>query len=229
MQHRFKAVFFDLDGTLVDLHGPLYVASCRALRKLGHNADLSLEQFHASLGGDDPWRSLAAQYQPEYLKLVFAYLIAELDSTERLEVLPHVADTLAGLKHRGYATAVITSRPGESQRLVEKLAMVGLAQHLDQVITQAKATLAALDKTASLIQAAALAEVAPRDCVYVGDEPRDMMAATKAGYGVSIAVATGIVNVASLRAHPQHRAGHVLASMSELLPLLDQLNPSATF
>jgi phosphoglycolate phosphatase-like HAD superfamily hydrolase len=226
VEHQFKAVFFDLDGTLVDLHGPLYVASCRALRKLGRD-DLSREGFRASLDSDDPWRSLAAQYEPEYLKLVFAYLIAELDSSERLEVLPHVHDTLAGLKHRGYATAVITSRPGESRRLVEKLAMVGLAQHLDQVLTQAEATLAALDKTASLKQAASHVMLQPQECIYVGDEPRDVMAAANACYGASIAVATGIVSANSLRAHPQHRPSHVLASMAGLLPLLDQLNAGA--
>ena len=139
------------------------------------------------------------------------------------QVIPTLPDTLAGLKHRGYATAVITSRPGESQRLVQKLAMVGLAQHLDQVLTQSEATLAALDKTVSLKEAAVRASLTPEECVYVGDEPRDIMAAAKADYGASIAVATGIVSAASLRAHSQHRASHVLDSMAELLPLLDQL------
>jgi phosphoglycolate phosphatase-like HAD superfamily hydrolase len=220
---QFNAIFFDLDGTLVDLHGPLYVASCRALRELGHDTDVSREHFRASLDGDDPWRNLASQYQPEYMKLVFAYLIAELDTSERLEVLPHVHETLAGLKHRGYATAVITSRPGEAQRLVEKLAMVGLAQHLDQVLTQEKATLAALDKTTSLKEAASYASLTPDECIYVGDEPRDIMAAANAGYGASIAVATGIVSANSLRGHPHHRASHVLDSMAELLPLIDRL------
>jgi phosphoglycolate phosphatase-like HAD superfamily hydrolase len=104
--------------------------------------------------------------------------------------------------------------------------MVGLAQHLDQVLTQAAATLAALDKTASLKHAAAQASLATEECIYVGDEPRDVMAATAAGYGASIAVATGIVNAGSLRAHPNHRANHVIASMAELLPLLDSLQPA---
>jgi phosphoglycolate phosphatase-like HAD superfamily hydrolase len=220
---EFKAVFFDLDGTLIDIHGPLYAASCSAMRKLGHD-QLSRERFRESLAGDDPWRSLAARHQPEYVRLLFAYLLAELDSTERLEVLPHVPETLAELKRRGYATAVITSRPGDSLRLVEKLAMAGLAPYLDQVVTQSEAKLTALDKTGSLSQAATDAMIEAADCIYVGDEPRDVMAATNAGYGASIAVATGIVGAPLLRAHPQYRPTYVIESMADLLPLLDHLN-----
>jgi phosphoglycolate phosphatase-like HAD superfamily hydrolase len=207
---------------LVDIHGPLYAASCNAMRKLGHD-ELSRERFRESLAGDDPWRSLAARHRPEYVRLLFAYLLAELDSTERLEVLPHVPETLAGLKRRGYATAVITSRPGDSLRLVEKLSIAGLAPHLDQVVTQPEAKLSALDKTASLKRTALDAMIDAADCIYVGDEPRDVMAATNAGYGASIAVATGIVDAHSLRAHQQYPPTHVIKSMAELLPLLDRI------
>jgi phosphoglycolate phosphatase-like HAD superfamily hydrolase len=72
----------------------------------------------------------------DYVKLAFAYLITELDHTERLEILPHVQETLAELKRRGYTMGVVTSRPGAAQRLIEKLAMVGLAAYFDQVVTQ---------------------------------------------------------------------------------------------
>jgi hypothetical protein len=30
---EFKAIFFDLDGTLVDIHGPLYIAARNALAR----------------------------------------------------------------------------------------------------------------------------------------------------------------------------------------------------
>ena len=223
MAREFKAVFFDLDGTLVDIHGPLYVASRNALRDIGHDPDLSRERFHAALARDDPYVGLPEHQRPDYFKLAFAYLVAELDRTERLEVLPHVHETLAGLKQRGYATAVITSRPGDSRRLVEKLAMVGLASHIDQVLTQNSATLRALDKTASLKQAAARAAILPQACMYVGDEPRDIMAAANAGYGAAVAVATGVASAGFLSAHQQYRPDHVMHSIRELLPLLDHL------
>ena len=132
-------------------------------------------------------------------------------------------ETLAELKRRGYATALITSRPGDSQRLVEKLAMVGLASYFDQVITQTGTTMRILDKTQSLKQAAMRAAMLPQACMYVGDEPRDVMAAMNAGYGASVAVATGPASYRMLTNHPQYRAEFVIRSMGELIGLLERL------
>lgn len=222
-QREFKAVFFDLDGTLVDIHGPLYNAARSALDDIGHEPPLTREHYHRALESDDLYLGLPEEKRAEYTKLAFAYFLAEIDRTERLEVLPHVHETLAELKRRGYATAIVTSRPGDSQRLVEKLAMVGVAAYFDQVITQTGTSMRILDKTQSLRQAAMRAAVLPQACMYVGDEPRDVMAAANAGYGASVAVATGPASFGLLSQHPQYRADFVMRSMSELIGLLERL------
>jgi phosphoglycolate phosphatase-like HAD superfamily hydrolase len=219
----FKAVFFDLDGTLVDIHGPLYIAAKSALDELGHDPPLTHERYREALASDDVWLGVPEHLRPEYTKLAFAYFMTEIDKTERLEVLPHVQETLAELKRRGYATGVITSRPGDSQRLVEKLAMVGLASYLDHVVTQSSASLRALDKSQSLKQTALKAAMHPRACMYVGDEPRDVMAAMNAGYGAAVAVATGPASYRMLSRHPQYRPDFVMRSMGELIGLLERL------
>jgi phosphoglycolate phosphatase len=219
----FKAVFFDLDGTLVDIHGPLYIAAKNALDELGHDPPLTHERYREALASDDVWLGVPEHLRPEYAKLAFAYFMTEIDKTERLEVLPHVLETLAELKRRGYATGVITSRPGDSQRLVEKLAMVGLASYLDHVVTQSISSLRALDKSQSLKQTALKAAMHPRACMYVGDEPRDVMAAINAGYGASVAVATGAASFAYLQNHSQFKPDHVIRSMADLIDLLDNL------
>jgi phosphoglycolate phosphatase-like HAD superfamily hydrolase len=95
----------------------------------------ALVRYHQALARDDIWLGIPHEMRPEYLNLAFAYLVAELDRTERLEVLPHVYETLAEICRRGYATAIVTSRPGDARRLVEKLSMVGLAAYFDQVVT----------------------------------------------------------------------------------------------
>jgi phosphoglycolate phosphatase-like HAD superfamily hydrolase len=223
LERSFKAVFFDLDGTLVDIHGPLYIASRNALDHLGQRPSLTPERYRESIARDDMYHGLPEHLRPQYLQLAFAYFVTELDRTERLEVLPHVHETLAELKRRGYATAIITSRPGDSQRLVAKLSMVGLASYFDQVLTQPTASLRALDKTESLKHAAARALIMPQACMYVGDEPRDVMAATQAGYGAKVAVATGAATEGYLREHPQYQADFVLSSMGELIGLIDHL------
>lgn len=219
----FKAVFFDLDGTLVDIHGPLYIAVRSALDDLGHGPPLTREHYHQALEHDDPYLGLPEDKRAEYTKLAFAYFLTEIDRTERLEVLPHVQETLAELRRRGYATAVITSRPGDAQRLIKKLAMVGLAPYFDQVITQTGATMRILDKTQSLKQAAIRAATLPQACMYVGDEPRDVMAAMNAGYGAAVAVATGPASYRMLSCHPKYRPDFVMHSMGELIGLLERL------
>jgi phosphoglycolate phosphatase-like HAD superfamily hydrolase len=219
----FKAVFFDLDGTLVDIHGPLYIAARNALDEIGHEPPLTRERYHEAMQRDDFWEDVPQDLRPQLMKLAFAYFMAEVDRTERLEVLPHVPETLAELKRRDYATGVITSRPGDAQPLIEKLAMVGLAPHLDFVITQTTGSLRALDKSESLKHTAMRAGLHPRVCVYVGDEPRDIMAAGNAGYGAKIAVATGAASYVHLLNHQQYKADFVMNSMSELFDVIERL------
>jgi phosphoglycolate phosphatase-like HAD superfamily hydrolase len=225
---EFKAIFFDLDGTLIDIHGPLYIAAKNALGELGLTPPLTRERYHEAVARNDLWLGVPEEHRGRYARLALAYFNAESDRTERLEVLPHVHEALAELKRRGYLTAVITSRPGDSRRLKEKLAMVGLAAHLDHVVTQDTTSLRALDKTESLKHTALRAGMHPRACMYVGDEPRDIMAAAGAGYGESVAVATGTASYEFLRDHPHFKPGHVIRSMAELIGLIDSLKTAGT-
>ena len=59
--------------------------------------------------------------------------------------------------------------------------------------------------------------------MYVGDEPRDSMAAMGAGYGASVAVATGAASFKYLQTHPYFKPDHVIRSMAELIDLIDNL------
>jgi len=220
----FKAIFFDLDGTLVDIHGPLYSAAKKALDDLGHTPELTRERYWQAVAADDRMLGVPGNLQRDFAKLAFAYFMTEVDATERMEVLPHVHDTLAELHRSGYAMGVITSRPGDSRLLLKKLAMVRLAAYFDHVVTQNTTSITrALDKSESLRETARRAEVEPRACIYVGDEPRDIMAAQQAGFGATIAVATGAASSSYLKNHPQHRPDYVMNSMAELLGLIETM------
>ncbi len=220
---RFKAVFFDLDGTIVDIHGPLFTAARAALEQIGHEPPLTRERYRDAIASGDFYLGLPDDRRDAYLRLAYLNLALEVERIEEPAVLAHVPETLAELKRRAYATAIITSRPGDAARLTEKLERVGLARYFDQIITQRSFSMRALDKSASLADAAARAGFAPRQCVYVGDEPRDMMAAINAGYGARVAVATGPATHHQLAAHPEYPPHFVMRTMGELLELLGKI------
>ena len=134
------------------------------LDELRHQPPLIRERYFEAIAGEDPWLGVPEPMRADFVKLAFAYLIPEFDSSERLEILPHVQETLAELKRRGYIMGVVTSRPAIPQKLIEKLAMVGLAAYFDQVVTQDVASLRAVDKTGGLKHAAIRALVLPHAC-----------------------------------------------------------------
>ncbi len=103
--------------------------------------------------------------------------------------------------------------------------MVGLASHLDHVVTQmTRSVKQLLDKTESLRRTATRAAAHPSACVYVGDEPRDIMAALQAGCGAAVAVATGAATWRHLAHHPEFKPDRVMHSMAELLDVIESLS-----
>lgn len=145
--NRFKAVFFDLDGTIVDIHGPLFNAARATLEQIGHTPPLTRERYRDAIANGDFYLGLPDDQRDAYMRLAYLNLLLEVERIDTPAVLAHVPETLAELKRRDYATAIITSRPGDAARLIEKLARVGLARYFDQIITQSSFSMRALDKS----------------------------------------------------------------------------------
>ena len=59
--------------------------------------------------------------------------------------------------------------------------------------------------------------------LHVGDEPRDIMAALGAGFGASVAVATGAASFKYLQTHQVFKPDYVIHSMAELIDLIDNM------
>jgi phosphoglycolate phosphatase len=178
---RTKAVLFDFDGTLADTAADLARALNR-LRAARGLADLSLEDLrpHASAGA----RGLIGAglgilpEHPEFAALRAAFLehyAADICVDTRL--FPGMAELLAALDARGLRWGIVTNKSTNlTWQLVKEL---GLEARVACVVC-GDTTPHLKPHPASLLHAAHELALASRECVYLGDDLRDIQAARSA-------------------------------------------------
>ncbi|MBP6020075.1 MAG: phosphoglycolate phosphatase [Burkholderiaceae bacterium] len=183
-----KLVLFDFDGTLADTAPDLAEAANKqrarkGLAPLPHQEYRSaashgargLLQVGLNMGTDHPeYPQFRQQFLADY----------EANMTELSTLFAGVDDLLATLKNHGYTWGIVTNK-------MEYLALP-LIRHLgladDCAVTVGGDTTAhPKPHPAPLLYAAEKAGFAPEDCIYVGDDERDIIAGKAAGMATIIA------------------------------------------
>ena len=178
----FKALLFDLDGTLLDtapdfisalniqlvMHGrePLPASAARTSVTNG-SAGLIQDGF-----GITPDHVDFESIRQQYLDLYFNNL------ADQTELFPGMEEVLARCEHDNIPWGIVTNKPWKySSAVLEQLNLIGRA-----------ATVICPDHVAhpkpnpeAMLLAAAKISVAPKDCLYVGDHLRDIDAGIAAG------------------------------------------------
>lgn len=175
------AVFFDLDGTLVDSAPDMIVAMRRLRVEQGVSPDGS-ERIGAvvSKGGramirrgfPDADESRVEALLPRFLEL-YAQSIAAQSG-----LFPGIDAVLGALEARGIAWGIVTNKPGDLARsLLAALALDTrcVAMVSGDCLPQKK------PDPAPILRACQIAGVDPAHCVYVGDDLRDIEAGHAAG------------------------------------------------
>lgn len=183
---HLRAVLFDLDGTLIDSAGDLARAA-NAMREARALPPLPLAQYrpHGGSGargmlgqafevapGHGDYEALKREFLDRYESLMF-------DSTQPFA---GVAAQLTGLEAAGLAWGIVTNK---AERFALPLvAALGLRA---ATVVGGDTTPHTKPHPAPLLEAARRLSVDPGQCLYVGDDHRDILAGRAAGMSTAIA------------------------------------------
>lgn len=214
-----RLVLFDLDGTLVD-SAPDLAGAANELRALHGKPPLPFQRFRAMVGAgargmlgvafdigpaDDQFDAL----RTEFLRLY------EQRMTRETHVFDLMQPVLDALDAAGRPWGIVTNK---ATRFTEPLARALGLDARAAVIVCGDTTSHAKPHPEPLLEAARRAGMAPADCVYVGDDLRDVQAGRAAGM-TTIAVTWGYLGVGE--PVQAWQADHVVDSAGQLLNLLD--------
>ncbi|HEX3580561.1 MAG TPA: HAD-IA family hydrolase [Thermoanaerobaculia bacterium] len=213
---RYRAVLFDLDGTLVDSYSALSEAVNFARRQHGLKplGETRIKQFVGDGLDKLLQRAFETSDVPGGVQEAFESRYDEICCAES-KILEDVEATLDQLASKGVAMAVCTNKPTFFSRKI--LEALGLARHFRAIVgpdlagarkPDARHLLRALDATG----------VAIADALFVGDMPIDVQAARNSGIDAAV-VPTGSSSTDQLR---EAHADHYLARFSDLVQIVTE-------
>jgi pyrophosphatase PpaX len=209
---RYKAVVFDLDGTLVDSVELITVSFQHAIRKvLGR--EVSREEAVAHVGM--PLREQMVMVSPEHAEaLVAAYREFNHREHDRmLRLYDGIVHLLDRLKQAGVRLGLVTSKSRYTTQMAFDL--TGIENYFDATVC---ADEAAQNKPSAepILFCLAKLGASPEDAVYVGDSPADLRAAHAAGV-TPIAVTWGVFDVETLAAEKPAVVVHTISELADVL------------
>ncbi|MGI6657320.1 MAG: HAD family hydrolase [Desulfobulbus sp.] len=214
----YKAVLFDLDGTLLDTLEDLAVASNRVLAGRGlpeHPID-AYRYFVGSGLNTLIERIIPATHRdPEQVQLFIADFEREYARNWRATTRPYpgIADLLDQLVARGLRLAVLSNKPQDFTRLCVETLLADW--HFDPVFGKRPGVPKKPDPAAAL-EIVALLAMEPGEVLYLGDTGIDMQTAGAAGMD-GVGVLWGFRDAAELKGAG---AKALLARPLDLLALL---------
>ncbi|WP_036172541.1 NUDIX hydrolase N-terminal domain-containing protein [Massilia sp. 9096] len=222
MTTAFKAVLFDLDGTLANTL-PLCIAAFRSAIEPATGVALSDADIVGTFGPSEEG-TIRALAPGHYDECVAAYLA----HYERLH--PDWPDLFAGMRNllddlraRGVRLSLVTGKAAASTQL--SLRQFGLADYFELIETGSPD---GPRKPEALRSILAAWQLAPAEAVYIGDAPSDVTAAHGVGMPVVGAGWADTTDGAALAAMaPDHFAASVDALRDWLLPRLAAPDSSA--
>ncbi|MDX2108774.1 MAG: HAD-IA family hydrolase [Verrucomicrobiota bacterium] len=187
MNKPYKAVLFDLDGTLADNFTAIHHACVHAMKGVGEQP-ASYERVLRTVGGSivvTMERLVGREKAPEGIRLFRDYM--QSNWSEGLVLLPGAHALVSTLHRRGVITAVFTNKDGRLARAICE--HLNINQYLALVIGEGDTP---YRKPMPEFTRHLLGQLGmePSECCMIGDSPFDIQAAACVGMD-SYVVATG--------------------------------------
>ena len=180
---RYKAILFDMDGTVLDTLRDLNAAVNRALAEFGY-APQSLDETRQKVGNGSR-RLLELSLPPgtdareteSVLTWYLPYYNAHANDTTA--PYPGIKELLEALKSARFPLAVVSNKPDKT---VKELAAINFSGLMDISVGENEAGgIRRKPWPDTLLAAAAALGVEPGECLYVGDSEVDVLTASRAG------------------------------------------------
>lgn len=218
MQRSIRAILFDLDGTLID-SAPDLGAAADQMRVARGLPSLPMADYRPFAGsGARGMLRVAFGMQPEDAEFPTMreefFQNYERRITQDTTVFDGVSDMLASIVARQLHWGVVTNK---SKRFTEPLSRQMALFASAGAVVSGDTTPHAKPHPEPLLEAARRIGVAPQDCVYVGDDERDIIAGKAAGMH-TVAAVYGYLGEKQSVAHWE--ADDVINSPHELLKRL---------
>ena len=182
-----RAVFFDMDGVLIDTEKYLTVYRQQAMREAGYRMRLeeaySFRSLASKFAGEKAKKLYGADFDYGKIRMRRKELMAEHIEKYGLEKKPYVAETIGELRRRGCQTAVVTATAED--RTLRYLDMLGFTDLFDVVVC---ASMVENGKPCPDVYLYACERVGrrPEECMAVEDSPNGVKSAWSAGCHVTM-------------------------------------------
>jgi phosphoglycolate phosphatase len=178
----FKALLFDLDGTLLDTAPDFITAINTQLKRHGHNPLIGdvvrTSVTHGSIGIIENVYNIK-QDHPEFEPLKEEFLELYLSNiSEKTGLFDGLRQVLDSCVERNIPWGIVTNKP--LRYTAPLMADLGLDKQSATTICPDHVANPKPDPEA-LILACSQIKIAPSDCVYIGDHIRDIQAGKSAG------------------------------------------------
>ena len=215
---KYRAVLFDLDGTLLNTLDDLADAANRVLASLGMPVH-PVEEYKYFVG--DGLATLverivpAGQRDEETLCRVIDAFRQDYGAHWQVKSCPYegVVEMLTGLQERGIRFGVLSNKPHDFTQLCVQRMLAGFS--FSPILGQREGVPKKPDPAGAL-EAAALLDIPVREILYCGDTSVDMKTATGAGM-VAVGVLWGFRDEKELAASG---ADYLIRHPGEILDLL---------